>query len=240
MEDSTNPPPDKTRETIFSFVVGNANQVCDEEVKITKILFKNDPRAEDDKVSKKKGISEFLGFKRNLDHSYSPELSFVLEDETVTTIFFGVRTGEDNDGCDFRAFKVIVGICDTGPKCSTCCDWSDPPCEPPTPYKLEKTIDAAPLDQPSGTGKIYGKVSITGTKLRARVSARLPNCVIGLPDNTADYSDNRDTSKLEPIYEFENIPFGTYEVTARYDGNAKTEMVTIDENNPEKEKDFQF
>lgn len=70
----------------------------------------------------------------------------------------------------------------------------------------------------------------SGKGLSARVVVKLPQCVPGAPDNTAQYFSEDETVKIgtnKGTAEFNNLPFGTYEVTARFDGKKQTQMVTI-------------
>ena len=251
MEEGSNPPPSQTRVNTFSFEINNNHFFCGERVKISApIAFRllvNDPFTERDGLSKK-GNSRFVGFKESAGGEPLDELVIDIATDETKTVLFDVETGEDSDGCDFQAFRVRVLVCDTGPKCFFCCDWIDPPCESPTPYRIDEFIEAESVGIPTGTGRISGRVSDeNGRGLRARVRAlKLGSCV---PQDI----DNEQTFNLEATateggfganrgtYEINDLPFGVYRITARWDGNAEViEDVVINSENSEIDINFTF
>ncbi len=245
MEDASNPQPDKTEMTTFSFKIRNTNNVCNEDVKIGAPLAKpvivNDPRASRDGVLAK-GKVTFLGFKRRAIEPLSTELNFEVVDETTETVFFDVESGEDSNGCDFQAFEVNVRVCDTGPKCFFCCDHFDGPCEGPTPHTLKYHVDAVKVATPSGTGKISGKVTNNnGVGSHARVLIRkIGTCVPDGPDDENTFRQELSTNRITDrgSYSAENLPFGNYDVTARKDGTKQQKSIVLNSVTPQVDVNF--
>ena len=252
MEDGTNPPPSQTRVNTFSFEINNNHFLCGERVKISAPLalqlLVNDPFTERDGVAGRKGSSRFVGFKETSGGEPLDELVVDVSSNETKTVLFDVETGEDSDGCDFQAFRVRVRVCDTGPKCFFCCDWLDPPCESPTPFRIDEIIEAEAADIPTGTGMLSGRVTnANGRGLRARVRAvKLGSCVPRDIDN--DQTFNLEATATEGgfganrgVYEINDLPFGVYQITARWDGNSQTiEDVVINSEDSEIDINFTF
>lgn len=245
-DDATDPPPAELKENIYYFKVKNKNQICDEAVKINLPIggFKNDPLGT---PLFPRGDAAFLGLKRNLSDPYSSSLSYEQKDETTKTIYLGVETNEDSNGCDFQGFQVTIRICDTGPHgLFTCDDWhSDKPCESPTPHAPQLLVKAEELPPPTGSGTIEGIVTklSTGAGLLAAISIKkVGACVVGGPDNTDIYSGMTATHPFPPDkgeYEAVDLPYGNYKVTAIVSGLFITKSAMVSSPVPVV-VDFQF
>jgi hypothetical protein len=235
---SSAPPPDQTHESWYAFVIENNNDVCDEEVLISVVNF----------TPGFLGVAKFLGFTDSPGSPYDGNvLHFELEDETEKTIYFGVETGEDVNGCDFDHFAASVKVCDTGIHGFYGCDAADAdkPCEAPTPKTQSITQEATPVAQPEGSGRIYGHVdNSSGDSLLALIGIIKDGfCVPGQPDNTDKFIGQVTTSQYYPnvgYYEATNLPYGTYSVTAQRDGSLQLQTVTLTIANPDAQANFTF
>lgn len=260
--DSSPPPTVLDFEKTYYFQIENTNDVCDEEVKIDKGIFLNDP----DHLLAKRGRSEFVGFSLDSNGPFQPSLRFVLEDETCEgcarppyTIYFRVKTGEDSNGCDFRGWKLPIIVCDQGEHCFTCCDNydGDIPCEGPTKVTPSIVYEEGPglAFLPTGTGTISGRVTgphpliqtlIVGKDASILVTP-IRNCVPGQRDEEKQLvlkkgkTDPAVLNAKKGFYTIANLDYGQYLVTARITLlKAKTQTITLSQTNPTIIIDFIF
>lgn len=223
----------------FYCIIENTNTKCNEDVIIT---------MDECNPENSRGKADFLGFSQ----AEQPGPPYVeplvipdFEDETERTIYFTVETGEDSDGCDLKSFDMKIYVCDTGPFGFFDCDKSDDDCEALTPLTFKKHIDAIDGSQPTGQGSISGWVTDSeGKGLHTGIHVRkVAGCLPGELDNTVIYDETWGTRKDEPdrgYYEARSIPFGSYEVTAFYEGIFDTQYVAVTFGNPHEDVDFIF
>lgn len=234
---TSDPPPDQMHESFYLLIIENNNDVCDEEVFITATL-----------TPKLIGVSKFLGFTDSPGSPYiGASLHFDLEDEHEKANYFGIETGEDDNGCDFRGFTAAVTICDTGIFGFWGCDSFDDDglCEAPTPYVQTITQEAGPVTQPEGSGRIYGHVdNIDGDAILAKIFIIKDQyaCIPGQPDNIDKFYAEIPTSiYLDPGYfETSGLPYGTYSVAARRYGTLQNQTVTLTSSVPAVQANFTF
>jgi hypothetical protein len=242
--DATAPPPNLERINNYSIRIENVNDVCDEEIKLYNLAdIINDKR--EDVASEKRGKSEFLGFwdGANYVNPYTVE----VVDEYAFDQIIGIKTGEDQDGCDFQSFRMNLALCDTGPKCATCCDVFDGiGCEDDTPLNFTIEVEALPSPAAPGfDGRIWGKVMKNGHPALANVELKRPGikswCVKGEPDYGKDQiiqlqwsvttSDGLNDSLDRGHYIFDDLPMGEFEVYVRIDGTQSDKIpVTLTTN----------
>ena len=261
--DSSPPPTVLDFEKTYYFQIENTNGVIDEEVKIDKGIFLNDP----DHLLPKRGKSEFVGFSLDSNGPFQPSLRFVLEDETCEgcarppyTVYFQVRTGEDANGCDFRGWKLPIIVCDIGEHCFTCGDnfHADIPCEGPTKLTPSIVYQEGPglSFQPLGTGTISGRVTGPHPIFKAQppvgkdasiLVTPIRNCVPGQRDDEKILVPQK--TKTDPavlkvkkgFYRIENIDYGQYLLTARISlSKVQRQTITLSETNPNIIINFNF
>ena len=226
----------ETSEVVLKFAVKIENLVCNERVTFSV-----------EALISIFGSATVLGFRRNTGDPYDPSLSFELEDETTQPIFFGVETGEDMNGCDFRAFSVFIKVCDTGPNEDILdCDYGFIPlCEPPTPHFLAFSVEAE-RPEVTGNGRIFGIVTQgpNNRKVNAEIKLRkVSGCIPNQPDDANAYFQSHNTftdASLRGTFDVGSLPFGTYEVTAVWDGHVMTQNATLNQANPEQSLFFPF
>lgn len=235
-------------ENLYRFKIKNKNSVCNEDVNIGLnppiIGFINDPG-----MILKQGHANFLGFKKNLGDAWSSQLHWEMVDETSQTVYFGVETGEDVSGCDFRGFEVEVGICDSGPHCFFCCDdyQGDVPCENPTKLTNNQLYKPASSTAPAGTGAVQGQVTrlSNGNGVVSSITImKIGTCVLGGPDNADDFLMTIATEWIPQSevgkYSVPNLPYGNYKVIAITAGFTQIKSETINAGNPSPTVDFQI
>ena len=231
-------------ENIYRFKIKNKNIVCNEDVNIGLnppiIGFVNDPEGSLYGLGAK-GYAHFLGFKKNLNNAWSSQLHWEMVDESSQTVYLGVKTGEDANGCDFRSFEVEVGICDSGPHCFFCCDdyQGDIPCENPTKLTNNQIYKAEPFTMTAGAGTIQGQVTrlSNGNGVVANISIlKIGTCVFDSPDNDEDFSMNIATEWIPQSetgkYAVPSLPFGNYWITAITVGFMQTKTQNVNSTAP--------
>jgi hypothetical protein len=251
MSPSSNPPAYQDRVTTFDFQIKNTNNVCNEDLKIADVVLLNDPWATRDGLIAS-GYSSFLGFKESAGGGTFSSLDFELKDGNSKTIYVDVKTGEDSNGCDFKAFKLNVLVCDTGAHGFFKCDNfdRDKPCESPTPLTPLWTLEAAPTPPDPGTGQVSGIVlRDIGGGLHARMRLlRIGTCVANSPDGAGGIINLEDSTEAFGVnqgkYSFSNLPYGQYSLTAIVigvtDDHTETKNFTIDSSTSAVVLDYAF